>query len=90
MYWMTDQIAQYYIFTDFLESVKITPINYDVDDLLTITKQTLGPQFMFKKKKGDSSMVVGIQVLSKFRIKNVFVWNIDIWELILLIFKKFY
>lgn len=89
MYWMTDQIAQYYIFTDFLESVKITPINYDADDLLTITKQTLGPQFMFKKK-GDSSMVVGIQVLSKFRIKNVFVWNIDIWELILLIFKKFY
>lgn len=86
MYWMTDQIAQYYIFTDFLESVKITPINYDADDLLTITKQTLGPQFMFKKKKGDSSMVVGIQVLSKFRIKNVFVWNIDIWELILLIF----
>lgn len=62
MYWMTDQIAQYYIFTDFLESVKITPINYDADDLLTITKQTLGPQFMFKKKKrglfnggGDSS-----------------------------------
>lgn len=78
MYWMTDQIAQYYIFTDFLESVKITPINYDADDLLTITKQTLGPQFMFKKKRG---LFNGGGDSSAFKISNQKCICLKYWHL---------